>query len=156
GFVDVEFLAIGESLLPVRVGEAQLDSRLDAPEEIGCEDDIALLGVVVSNAPDIGIDAENLLQQHDARATALLRRGEICLESAAILRLHRDVTTGHRRLPRMKLLEAKIAGRSESIDARLALGQREDFLLLAHAAQPMASHRTQARAQARRRPRERL
>ena len=65
---DVEALEVVEGLLPIRFAVAEVDVLVQAPEQIGRQHDVAFLGVVVGHFAHVGVDAEDFLAQHDARA----------------------------------------------------------------------------------------
>ena len=61
-----------ESRLDLGLRVAQLDTRLNPPEQVGRDRNVALFGVTVGDFAQIAVDAENLLQQHEPRAAATL------------------------------------------------------------------------------------
>src|SRR5581483_7048396 len=80
----VELLEQLERLLPLLLGVAELDAGLDAPEQVRGEHDVAFLGVVVRDLADVGVDAENLLAQDDARTLARFRNRQVAAELPAV------------------------------------------------------------------------
>ncbi|MNQ87267.1 hypothetical protein D3C85_1024830 [compost metagenome] len=64
----------------------QLDAGLLAPEQIGHQHHVALLGQQLRSAAHEAIDAENLLAQHQPRPAAGGRHGQIGAEGPAIVR----------------------------------------------------------------------
>jgi len=78
----VKFLVEREGLLEVALVE--LDARLEAPEKVGRQHDIAFLGVGVGNVSDVLVNSENLLEEDDPGTAALLGRCEIGLEISAV------------------------------------------------------------------------
>ena len=82
--VDVARLEQGEGPLPLLGRVAELDPRLDAPEQVRGEHDIPLFGEPVSSAPDELVDAEDLLDHHHARAGPGRRLGQVGRERTAV------------------------------------------------------------------------
>ncbi len=78
----VELLVQAQRPLEVLAAVGQLDPGRDAPEQVGHQHRIALLGVVFRHLPHGRVDAEDLLAQHDAGALACRRGGEITAETA--------------------------------------------------------------------------
>ena len=60
----------------------ELDARLEPPEQVGREGEIALLGPMVAFAPDALVDPEYLLDDDDRRPGRSLRLGDIGVEAA--------------------------------------------------------------------------
>ena len=65
--IGVEALIIAERLVEIGLGVAELDAGLQSPEQIRREHNITFLGIVIGDLAHRGIDAENLLQEQDAR-----------------------------------------------------------------------------------------
>jgi hypothetical protein len=72
--------------LEVSFGVAEFHAGLLAPKKVGYQHHVALFGVAVSKLPHRGVDAEDLLRKHQARAAATGRHGEIALEAAAAVK----------------------------------------------------------------------
>lgn len=76
---------------------SQFDAGFQAPEEIGANGQITLLGEVVADTAHRGIDAKNLLTNDNRRRTGMLRTGTIGVENLTVE--GRDGKhVGHRRL----------------------------------------------------------
>ena len=82
--IDVELLEELERLLPLLRRIGHVDHRLHAPEQIRRQHDIAFLGIELGDLAHIGVDAEDLLAQHDAGTAAARRHRHISLEPAAV------------------------------------------------------------------------
>ncbi|MNT09645.1 hypothetical protein D3C72_1444350 [compost metagenome] len=74
---DVELLEEAEGALPVFGRVAQIDAGLHAPEQVGREHHVAFLRIEVGHLAHVGIDAEDLLAQHDAGAAPRGRQGQV-------------------------------------------------------------------------------
>ena len=96
--VHVEALVIVEGLGEVGLAVAEVHARLHAPEEIGHETDVALLGVKVGDRPQARVDPENLLLDEQARPAARLGHRQIAPERAATRDGNVDHRTCHERL----------------------------------------------------------
>jgi hypothetical protein len=71
-----------DGALPARVVIAQFDTRAVAPEQVGSDHHIAVGRVLVGHVADVLVDAENLLQQHDAGTLAAARQRHVGAEAA--------------------------------------------------------------------------
>ncbi len=81
----VESLIELEGALPFRLAlVGELDPRRLAPEEVGTERGVALRGEAVGKIAHHLVDAEDLLDDENARPLAALRRRQITGEAAAI------------------------------------------------------------------------
>ncbi len=81
----VEALVELEGARPFRLGlVGELDAGLLPPEEIGAERDVALRGETVGDVAHHLVDAEDLLDDENARTFAALRCREIAGKAAAI------------------------------------------------------------------------
>ncbi len=81
----VEALVELEGARPFRLGlVGELDAGLLPPEEIGTERDVALRGETVGDVAHHLVDAEDLLDDENARTFAALRCREIAGKAAAI------------------------------------------------------------------------
>ncbi|MNS82885.1 hypothetical protein D3C72_1166440 [compost metagenome] len=78
----VELLIEPERALEILAAIGQLDAGREAPEQVGNQHRVTLFGVIVGDLPHGGIDAEDLLAQHDSRALACRGNGEITAETA--------------------------------------------------------------------------
>jgi hypothetical protein len=84
GLVLVEALIEAEGLLEILLAIAELDIRLEAMEEVRCQDEIALLGILIGDLADMVVDAEDLLAEQDAGALTARRRRQIAAEGLAV------------------------------------------------------------------------
>ncbi len=82
--IGVEALIIAKRLVELSLGIAELNARLQPPEQVRRQHDITFLGIIVGDLAHRGIDAENLLQQQDAGTRSRCRNCQIPLEGAAI------------------------------------------------------------------------
>ena len=80
---------------------AERHGWLEPPEDIGDEDDVALLGETVGHVGHEGIDAEYLLDEDETGTGSFLRRRQIGAELASIPGLHLDELS-HERIPPMR------------------------------------------------------
>jgi len=86
-----------KSVLPVGLaGDAEVDARLLTPEQVGRDREEALCGQLVTGLANIGVHAEQLLQNDDGGSRRRLRPGNIGAEAAVAARyrdpiLHRDL-----------------------------------------------------------------
>ena len=84
-----------EGLLPVRLGlVGELDAGLQPPEQVGHQGEIAARGHAVGDVAHHLIDAENFLDDDQARAAPGARAGEIAGE-AAVLAFDGDGLSAH-------------------------------------------------------------
>src|SRR5260221_7490174 len=81
---DVEFLVEREGLFPIGLGLAEFYPRLDPPEQVGTENDVALGGIELGDITHMRVDAEDLLDEHEAGPAARFRYGKVGAEAAAI------------------------------------------------------------------------
>ena len=63
-----------DAALAVGALVAELDAALRAPEDVGREHHEAIERVLIGHAADVLVDAEDLLEQHQARAAARRRQ----------------------------------------------------------------------------------
>ena len=82
--IDVEAFEIAERRGEFLLGVAELDPRLQSPEQVRCEDDIAFLGEIVGRRAHGRVDAENLLAEHETRPGTRFRYREVSVEPPAI------------------------------------------------------------------------
>jgi hypothetical protein len=65
--IGVEALIIAKRLVEFGLGIAELDAGLQPPEQIRRQHNITFLGVIIGDFAHRGIDAEDFLQEQDAR-----------------------------------------------------------------------------------------
>jgi hypothetical protein len=95
-----------KAFLPFLRRIAHVDHRLHAPEQVRRQHDIAFLGIELGDLAHIGVDAENLLAQHDARAAAARRNRHIGFEPAAVGSRDIDEVSHGKRSPQTPPLRA--------------------------------------------------